>query len=1270
MNSKIKSNRFNIFEKLNYNVNNEESCKIQRPSPMQIQDQSVDNRRSSYEEARSSSKREYRKEEDETISKESISEKSVCCVSSQSSPMVTDDEELQELSHGCCTSTGTCKTLKSPEILAMNGNQSISPAWSFTIPKRSGIKEGSQLLEVKLDSREYYNEIGPVINRSFFFKKSCYVYKPYQAFLLVNKHLEQEYFRRKHELKCMGRSEKDLSDQHAFLQVNSIQEAKKLLTEGLKVNNTQESWLGSASMGVSLQKHADLTGPEEQKPHTVLHIMIFKVLKGKSKLIHPQPNCTLEPTPNCECHMSALKVDFPSCGLKTAYFYTQYYLYEYNEDQLESIPRHICPYALVIFNLDFSPPSLTQDGFRPSVKAKAEKSVSPSKEITTRELILWHGQLWAKNLFLSEVKLFSWSLLIQPSQIPSQLNVSIKVPVTTIKDQFLHQVLSINPYQEVYIGGSYFTYLQMRPHCNHRGFNNFVTYLQNEKVGALGCSESSVEYILLPPCSYAEELELLMAKKIVSLLPTPSSTIFEDGYEQNLGLSKRVTRNMLDLTFRQQHNRYKVLGSQSKGKRFGKQFPASLKKKHSLAFSRLMSNSNFTSCAQKKRASQVAQTKEVIFPRLSLTSFDPRLNKTDGQDTEQKELLCSITNSASTHSFMHKKDSTSFSVSEPLGNKDVQNTDTLSASSENMQNYTNKNITIKERGFTEDQISQDKTASNKCSSNLQVLSPISDSTHDTNFKMETNSIVNKNIINKSCHGVSGSSFMTVTEPAFIEKHCSISSPSIAESHESTTLSISTPSTSSCSQDLLKSPEEILSNGSVISPDMPLPEKPQCLEQLLNKQNDSLKPELSESEVLSTQQLGGQQRIDTVDDMKKFLNADLLQEEQRLKMSKNFHRQKRKKRTLKKRIQQKCRLMKMIYEDIVKLKDAEKHMGHRKLQVPELSKQSCINNASSDTPPPNEVSPLASDLDNVFHGPTSSTEQSSEENYSKFHNGSIKAESSQALSNILDFQNSSTGDKLKPLVVEDDEFHPMFCAKQEFKSNNADAIHQDSHVQISESPHKEVILVDFQRHLDEISSSFTKQLNFLTHCWDRSVHGSNNSLKYQTLRQNKIKPVSQWEGYLSSDLTVLINFIENLTNKCTKRLTGKDLNQINTLTNISKIQDSKSPKPVLCARKEQKSHFPGHVLDPENIGSVQTPDEELNVFNNKSSVQSSGNVEKDTITDLFNSLSHETKTTMMQKFHELSEDLRKSDDSLKLPVKRKLTTSLMTVSKRKMFQDNL
>ncbi|XP_022252779.1 uncharacterized protein LOC106468708 isoform X2 [Limulus polyphemus] len=1265
MNSKIKSSRFNIFEKLNYNVNNEESCKVQRPSPKQTQDQLVDNRGIDYEESRFSSKRdcEYQKEEDETMNKESISEKSIYCVSNQSSSMLTDDEDLQELSPGSCKSTGTCKTLKSPEALAMNGNQSISPAWSFTIPKRSGIKEGSQLLEVKLDSREYHNEIGPVINRSFFLKNSCHIYKPYQAFLLVNKHLEQE--------------------------------AKKLLTEGLKINNTKESWLGSASMGVSLQKHADLTGPEEQKPHSVLHIMIFKVLKGKSKLIHPQPNCMLEPTPNCECHMSALKVDFPSCGLKTAYFYTQYYLYEYNEDQLESIPRHICPYALVIFNFDISTPSLTQHGFRPSVKAKAEKSISLSKEMTRRELILWHGQLWAKNLFLSEVKILSWSLLIQPSQLPSRLNVSIKVPITAIKDQLLHQVMSINPYQEVFMGGSYFTYLQMRPHCNHRGFNDFVTYLQNEKVGALGCCESSVEYILLPPCSYADELglhenkedfvlhciffstealinrltkvrELLMAKKIASLLPTPSSTIFEDGYEQNLSLSKRVTRKTLALTFRQQHNRYKVLGSQPKvsGKRFGKQFPASLKKKHTLAFSKLVSTSNFTPCA-----SQVAQTKEVIFPRLSLTSFDPRLNKADGQDTAQKELFHSVTNPAPTHSFVHEKDCTYSSVSEPLGNKDAQNTDILSPSSKSMQNCTQKKVTIKERDFTEDQTSQDKSANNKCSSNLHILSPISDSTHENNFKMETRSIGNKNIINQSCHSVSGSSFMTVTEPVFIEKHCSISSPSTAESHESTTLSVSTPSMSSCSQDLLKSPEEIISNGSVISPDIPL-QKPHCLEQLLNKQNDSLKTELSESEVLSPQQLGGQQRIDTVDDMKNFLNADLLQEEQRLKMSKKFHKQKRKKRTLKKRIQQKCRLMKMIYEDIVKLKDAEKHMGHRKIQVPELSKQSCINNASSDTLPPNEVSPLASDLDNVFHGPTSSTEQSSEENSSKIHNGSIKEESSQALGSILDFQNSSTGDKLKPLVVEDGEFHPVYCAKQEFKSNIADFIHQDSHVQISESPHKEVILVDFQRHLDEISSSFTKQLHFLTHCWDKSVHENNSSLKYKTLGQNKIKPVSQWEEYLSGDLTVLINFIENLTNKCTKRLTGKDLNQISSLTNISKIQGTKAAEPVVSPRKKQKSHFTGHELEPENIGLVQTPDEEFNGFSNKNNVQSSGNVEKDTITDLFNSLSHETKTTVMQKFHELSEDLRKSDDSLKLPVKRKLKTSLMTISKRKMFQDSL
>ncbi|CAK8681141.1 unnamed protein product [Clavelina lepadiformis] len=278
---------------------------------------------------------------------------------------------------------------------------------SFHIPRKEQQDNKDLLIDLPLQSREFTHTLYPAIKSSFFYGQSAHKVLVDKVGMVNNPILQKEFLEKKKDLKEDGRSEKELLETYGFVQVCNKYEVDQLCTNGVEVGNCSLISLGKPAMGVYLSKHADVTTPIAFDNSDSGYIVVFKFIKGKTKVVTEFRGATpsQEPTPLYDCHITKLTGDPTKVSHIRAYQALQYYIYEYGELDVVKRPRQILPYAVLHYIFTDGDISLQQ---RENQRAIAEKpkdsdlskkvpfvNAGPSGE--SMSSCLWEGKLLVKG---------------------------------------------------------------------------------------------------------------------------------------------------------------------------------------------------------------------------------------------------------------------------------------------------------------------------------------------------------------------------------------------------------------------------------------------------------------------------------------------------------------------------------------------------------------------------------------------------------------------------------------------------------------------------------------------------------------------------------------------------------------------------------------------------------------------------------------------------------------------------------------------------------
>ncbi|XP_068109800.1 LOW QUALITY PROTEIN: protein TASOR [Hyperolius riggenbachi] len=310
------------------------------------------------------------------------------------------------------------------------------PRKRFQIPRKS--REKKALQPISSDSREF-EEILRILHASFLEANSKIHFTFQSARLVHNEFLEKEFTEKRRQLKSEGRTDKELAESHAFLLVEDESQVQSICERGLLVGHSRITALGKPSMGVHLSKFADLLQTNPLKPGSKGCIFIFKVIKGKVKIVQDKfrtsqdssfpGNALLDPAPKHECHTLKNMNLVNSLLCYRAFERSQYYFYEYGFDEILKRPRHVCPYAVVsfVYKADQLRP-LSSPLLRPG-----SVSYSSERHSDRSSFVLWRGQLLCNKKLMCFASLKSSNGPFFPYKLPDKIDLEILMRLEQIK---------------------------------------------------------------------------------------------------------------------------------------------------------------------------------------------------------------------------------------------------------------------------------------------------------------------------------------------------------------------------------------------------------------------------------------------------------------------------------------------------------------------------------------------------------------------------------------------------------------------------------------------------------------------------------------------------------------------------------------------------------------------------------------------------------------------------------------------------------------------
>ncbi|XP_062871377.1 protein TASOR [Trichomycterus rosablanca] len=317
-------------------------------------------------------------------------------------------------------------------------HRSAAEEWSrkgFHIPRKN--KERRGLLQpLALDSREY-EELMKILSSSYLDASSRGSFTYTKAYLIHNELLEKEFVEKKRELKQAGRGDAELTDSYAFLMPDP-NKTHWICEKGLSAGHARISNLGNPVKGVYLSKYSDLLQINPFEAGASGEIIIFKVMKGKSKtLFENMPKGNLDPSLKFECHIHKNASKVTSLLSYRAFELTQQYFYEFAFDEPRSRPRHVCPYALVSFQFK---------GKESSTGAHRLSSSVYEGHRGRRRYTVWSGPLVNKGEELYHVCIRSASSPILPFKLPDKIDISVAMHIDQVKRKIPATLLSWDTY--------------------------------------------------------------------------------------------------------------------------------------------------------------------------------------------------------------------------------------------------------------------------------------------------------------------------------------------------------------------------------------------------------------------------------------------------------------------------------------------------------------------------------------------------------------------------------------------------------------------------------------------------------------------------------------------------------------------------------------------------------------------------------------------------------------------------------------------------------
>ncbi|XP_023811111.1 protein TASOR isoform X1 [Oryzias latipes] len=328
----------------------------------------------------------------------------------------------------------------------------------FQIPKKT--KEQRALFQhVSMESREY-EDMKSILTCSYIQPNSAGRFTYSRPRLVHSELLEKEFVEKRKEMKAEGRTEKELEESYCFLLANS-EELPLLCEKGLTVGHSGTTLLGNPSKGVYLSKYSDLLQTSPFTSGATGEIIIFKVMKGKVKSIYENMKNLLDPTPRFDAHIAKNASKVTSLTCFRAFDLTQQYFYEYSFDELRPRPRHVCPHAVVFFQVkgkDAPPPS------SPLVPSSRLTSRSCDRKEESSEFTVWTGDLVKEDQVLLQISLQSSSPPFLPHRLPEKLQIGNLLRIDHVTRMLPSGVLCYNSYsgsREVVNKGFYCSLLEV-----------------------------------------------------------------------------------------------------------------------------------------------------------------------------------------------------------------------------------------------------------------------------------------------------------------------------------------------------------------------------------------------------------------------------------------------------------------------------------------------------------------------------------------------------------------------------------------------------------------------------------------------------------------------------------------------------------------------------------------------------------------------------------------------------------------------------------------
>ncbi|XP_072097857.1 uncharacterized protein [Mobula birostris] len=316
------------------------------------------------------------------------------------------------------------------------------------------VRETDIFCSISLASSQFTQEVLPVLQQAYLDETSMDYFHYSQVTLVNNTRLLNQRNNWLLEMKHKGYTEEELAESFAFLLFDTEDQAKAVCQNGLETGRSDITTLGDPVKGVYLCKFSDFLHPTPWWHGKQGYILIFKIIKGRvNRVTENYTSDFTSPTPGYDCHISTNSEKVSSkISHFQAFELTQYYLYEFEQCDVQYCPRQIYPYAVVAFQYcDYM-----------CITAQSREIGIDAPKIQAVHYYPWKGKLINKSKAIS-VALKSNGNALMPVTLPAKLEIEYVIEINELKIKLPAAIFEGKNYtlKEVCLEGLYCSWYEL-----------------------------------------------------------------------------------------------------------------------------------------------------------------------------------------------------------------------------------------------------------------------------------------------------------------------------------------------------------------------------------------------------------------------------------------------------------------------------------------------------------------------------------------------------------------------------------------------------------------------------------------------------------------------------------------------------------------------------------------------------------------------------------------------------------------------------------------